>query len=160
MITKEGAKESSDIACLGAQRLVVRLERICTLAQVIMYLLWPEPCGQRGPQSLSDVLKTGFARPRCSDMRTDRMRLEADGGDGRDPRMASWWTGCSVTRRLPAHLTEQAGSARISPGGHRRSDLVLERVVVWTRLGVRGTRGRPTRKQRRGVRMQTLHSRS
>jgi hypothetical protein len=67
----------------------------------------------------------------------------------RDPRLAPWWTGCSVRRRLLAHLTEQAGSARISPGGHLRSDLVSELVVVWTRLGVRVTRGRPTRKQRR-----------
>ncbi len=55
----------------------------------------------------------------------------------------------SIRHRLPVHLTEQAGSARISPGGHLRSDLVSERVVVWTRLGVRVTRGLPTRKQRR-----------
>jgi hypothetical protein len=55
--------------------------------------------------------------------------------DGRDPRLAPWWTGRSVRRRLLAHLTEQAGSTRISPGGHWRSDLVLERVVVWIRFG-------------------------
>jgi hypothetical protein len=73
--------------------------------------------------------------------------------DGRDPRLAPWWTGRSVRRRLLAHLTEQAGSARISPGGHLRSNLVLERVVVWKRLCVCVTRGRPTRKQRRGTRM-------
>jgi hypothetical protein len=55
--------------------------------------------------------------------------------EGSDPRLAPWWTGRSVRRRLLAHLTEQEGSARISPGGHRRTDLMLERVVVWTRLG-------------------------
>jgi hypothetical protein len=63
--------------------------------------------------------------------------------------------GRSVRRRLLAHLTEQAGSARISPGAHRRSDLGLERVVVWTRLVVSVTRGQPTRKQRRGSRICT-----
>ena len=36
MITEEVAKESSDIACLGARSLVVRLERIFTLVQVIV----------------------------------------------------------------------------------------------------------------------------
>jgi hypothetical protein len=36
MITKEVAKESSDIACLGARRLVVRIDRIFTLAQVLV----------------------------------------------------------------------------------------------------------------------------
>jgi hypothetical protein len=66
------------------------------------------------------------------------MYMGACGGERRrDPRLAPWWTWRSVRRRLPANLTEQAGSARISPGGHRRSDLVLKRVVVWTRLGVR-----------------------
>ena len=43
--------------------------------------------------------------------------------DWRDPRLAPRWTGRSVRRRLPAHLTEQAGSAQISPGGHRYNDL-------------------------------------
>jgi hypothetical protein len=36
MITEEVAKESSDITCLGVRRLVVRLERIFTLAQVLV----------------------------------------------------------------------------------------------------------------------------
>ena len=36
MITEEVSKESSDIACLGARRLVVRLERIFTQVQVIV----------------------------------------------------------------------------------------------------------------------------
>jgi hypothetical protein len=36
IITEEVAKEISDIACLGARRLVVRLERIFTLAQVLV----------------------------------------------------------------------------------------------------------------------------
>jgi hypothetical protein len=36
MITEEVAKERSDIACLGARRLVVRLERIFSLAQVLV----------------------------------------------------------------------------------------------------------------------------
>jgi len=36
MITEEVAKENSDIACLGARRLVVRLERIFPLVQVLV----------------------------------------------------------------------------------------------------------------------------
>ena len=36
MITEEVAKKNSDIACLGARRLVVRLDRIFTLAQVLV----------------------------------------------------------------------------------------------------------------------------
>jgi hypothetical protein len=70
--------------------------------------------------------------------------------DWRDPRLAQWWTGRAVRRRLLAHLTEQAGSSRISPGGIQHSILVLERVVFWTRLGVLVTRGWPTWKQQRG----------
>jgi hypothetical protein len=35
-VTEEVAKESSDIACLGARRLLVRLERLFTLAQVLV----------------------------------------------------------------------------------------------------------------------------
>ena len=68
----------------------------------------------------------------------------------RDPRLAPWWTGRSVRRRLLAHLTEQAGSTRISPGGHRRIDLVLERVVVWSDC-VCVSRGAGPRKQRRSL---------
>jgi hypothetical protein len=84
-------------------------------------------------------------------VRTPECRLVRVGArDWRDPWLAPWWTGRSVQHRLLAHLTEQAVSVRISPGGHHQSDLVLERVVVWTRLGVSGTPGLPTRKQLRG----------
>ena len=49
---------------------------------------------------------------------------------------------------------EQADSpTRVSPGGRRRSVLVLERAVAWTRLGVRVTRGRQPRRQQRGWRI-------
>ena len=50
--------------------------------------------------------------------------------------------GRSIPRRLQAHLTDHASPDRLGPVGHRRGDLVFERVVVWTRLGVRVTRGR------------------
>jgi hypothetical protein len=52
-----------------------------------------------------------------------------DGGDWRDLRLTSWWTGYSGRRRLPAHLTEQAGPARMSPDRHWHNNLGSEGVV-------------------------------
>ena len=45
MITEEVAKESINNTCLGSHRFVVRLDRICTLSQVLVVSL-VTGCGQ------------------------------------------------------------------------------------------------------------------